>query len=528
LSKTSGQNYHCVGRHITYLPIMASSSAPRSALPIHPDGSSSSTPSRQPSQHASSSFRASPSPSTTSQSDDQEQDEMDEEEDIDDEDDFTDVGTSQFQLKERRNTLKAKGSAALAVSALNTNSSEHWQVMPADARNASAATLPHEILLHIFKYVSVNPPDLRRSLTVCKAWCLCGVELLWHRPSFQRISSLFKLIHIIRKPDQTFPYASYVRRLSLSVLAADLEDSLFGRLAVCTRLERLTLTGCTSITDDTIATVLTQTKHLVAADFSEVTQLTDKSIMAIAQNCPRLQGMNISGCKLVTSDAVALLAKNCKLLRRIKLCGCELIADSALTSLAQNCPVLLEVDLVNCPLITDTSVREMWKNSFHMRELRLAQCGNLTDLAFPAPHSSIQGVSSVGGHLASIQQQHNYYGSESAPASRGVSPFTHHDEATSQSQGQTDDTFPRTSSTPIQAPMHTHLRSIRMFDHLRVLDLTNCNTISDASIEGIVSNVPRIRNLILAKCTRLTNESVYSISRLGKNLHYLHLGHVSK
>lgn len=516
------------------------SSAPRPAL--HGDGSSSSTIS-QPSHHT---FRASPSPSATSQSDDPDQDEEEEEDDDDDDDDFTDVGSSQFQLKERRNTLKAKGSAALAVTAPASNSSEYWQVAPADARNASAATLPHEILLHIFKYVAAHPPDLREALTVCKSWCLCGVELLWHRPSFHRISSLFKMIHIIRRPDQKFPYASFVRRLSLSALATDLEDSLFGRLAVCTRLERLTLTGCTIISDDVISAVLSQTKHLVAADFSDVTQLTDKSILTIAQNCPRLQGMNISGCKLITSDSIARLAKNCKLLRRVKLCGCELIGDSALTALAQFCPVLLEVDLINCPLITDTSVREMWKHSFHMRELRLAQCGKLTDLAFPAPNSTVGNVSAANiigmggmlasggmGQIAALQQDFSYYGgSESAPASRGASPFSGQDNSSllAQQQGpmMSDDVFPRTSSIPSQAPMHSHLRTIRMFDHLRILDLTNCNTISDAAIDGIVSNVPRIRNLILAKCTRLTNESVYSIARLGKNLHYLHLGHVSK
>jgi F-box and leucine-rich repeat protein GRR1 len=74
----------------------------------------------------------------------------------------------------------------------------------------------------------------------------------------------------------------------------------------------------------------------------------------------------------------------------------------------------------------------------------------------------------------------------------------------------------------------THLAPPRTFDHLRILDITNCSTISDAAIEGIVTHVPRIKNLILAKCTRLTDDAVYSIAKLGKNLHYLHLGHVSK
>lgn len=481
-----------------------------------------------PEPRPSSSFRPSPSPSITSQSDDPDREEDDEVEDDEDDEDYTDVGPS---FKDRRNTLKARGSAALVP---KVNTSESWSVTPATARNASAATLPHEILLHIFKYVSINPPDLRRSLTVCKAWCLCGVELLWHRPSFYRISSLFKLIHNIRKPDQTFPYATFIRRLNLSLLGQDLEDSLFSRMDVCTRLERLTLTQCNGISDDTLSSVLRHTKHLVAADFTDVENLTDKTVFTIAENCPRLQGINLSGCKKVTSASIAALAKNCKLLRRVKLCGCDLVGDEALAALAEHCPVLLEVDLINCPLISDASVRKIWQYSFHMRELRLAQslaqAGKLTDLAFPAPPSTLQ--SSADAHMhtpiahgqISIINQGLSRGSDSAPTSRGASPMGNMNAPQSRplNLSSSHDTLPR-----VDIPIHTHLRASRMFDHLRILDLTNCNTISDASIEGIVSNVPRIRNLILAKCTRLTNESAYSIARLGKNLHYLHLGHVS-
>lgn len=474
-----------------------------------------------------SSLRPSPSPSITSQSDDPDRDEDDEVPEDDDEDDYTDVGAPQYNMKDRRNTLKARGSAALVP---QVNTSETWNMTPATAQNASAATLPHEILLHIFKYVAINPPDLRRSLRVCKAWCLCGVELLWHRPSFYRISSLFKLINIIRRSDQTFPYASFIKRLNLSLMAPDLEDSLFHRLAVCTRLERLTLTGCTQITDDVIASVLQHTKQLVAADFSDVSQLTDKSVLTIAENCPRLQGINLTGCKNITSSSIAALAKNCKLLRRVKLCGCELIGDEALSSLSEHCPVLLEVDLINCPEISDYSVRKIWQYSFHMRELRLAQCGKLTDLAFPAPPSSLTHSGPYGSVNASLTAPVSRpsilsRGSDSAPTSRGASPMG---VAPLRTAGGGSAFHTDSSATTETLPIHTHLHPSRMFDHLRILDLTNCNTISDAAIEGIVSNVPRIRNLILAKCTRLTNESAYSIARLGKNLHYLHLGHVSK
>ncbi|EPQ28235.1 uncharacterized protein PFL1_04062 [Pseudozyma flocculosa PF-1] len=460
------------------------------------------------------------SPSNTSQSDDGQ--------------DFADLASSSFNLDDKdlgtRQSILLNATSGARLSRRGTlipastsspPPSDTSSLMGVDA--ASATSLPHEILVHIFRYVAAFPPDLLACLQVCKAWCICGVELLWHRPSFYKISSLFKLIAVIRKPDQLFPYADFVRRLNFTILASQLEDKLFVRMSACSRLERLTLAGCCHIQDDTLITVFQNTKQLVALDLTDVANLTDSTLQTLARNCPRLQGINLTGCKKITSDGVVALAKSCKLLRRVKLCGCENIGDEALIALADHCPVLLEVDMINCPNITDRSVREIWKKSFHMRELRLAHCGDLTDDAFPSARGG-KGVPMLGTNQnlalrASIASA-GYHASESAPASRGSSP------ARFAGDGDADNDparFAAASSASLSSP----IPSQRLFDHLRILDLTSCNSITDDTVEGIVANVPRIKNLILAKCTRLTDESVYSISRLGKNLHYLHLGHVS-
>ena len=39
---------------------------------------------------------------------------------------------------------------------------------------------------------------------------------------------------------------------------------------------------------------------------------------------------------------------------------------------------------------------------------------------------------------------------------------------------------------------------------------------------------PRLRNLVLAKCKEITDRSVLAITKLGKNLHYIHLGHCAQ
>ncbi|KAN0061017.1 SCF ubiquitin ligase complex subunit [Thecaphora frezii] len=455
------------------------------------------------------------SPSNTSQSDDAQ--------------DFADLASSSFNLDDKgavaHQSRLLKDVSAVRLSRRGTLVPASVSSPPSTAGSlmgeevASASNLPHEILVHIFKYVAGFPPDLLACLQVSKAWCICGVELLWHRPSFYKISSLFKLIAVIRKTDQLFPYADFVRRLNFTILASQLEDKLFVRMNACTRLERLTLAGCCHILDDTLINVFQNTKQLVALDLTDVVNLTDATLRTLAENCLRLQGINLTGCKKITTEGVVELAKSCKLLRRVKLCGCENVGDEALIALADHCPVLLEVDMINCPNITDKSVREIWKKSFHMRELRLAHCGDLTDDAFPSARG-IKGVAMLGTSqnlaLRTGIGSSGYQPGESAGGSRGSSP--------ARFAGVENGAEPDSSRS---AGLTPPIASQRLFDHLRILDLTSCNSITDDTVEGIVANVPRIKNLILAKCTRLTDESVYSISKLGKNLHYLHLGHVS-
>ncbi|CAL1701042.1 unnamed protein product [Somion occarium] len=343
-----------------------------------------------------------------------------------------------------------------------------------------AARLPPEILIHILKHLH-SSRDLYHALLVSRAWCECTVELLWHRPSFTKLSTLGKMMRVLARDDQTFIYARFIRRLNFLYLGADLTDSLFGRLAQCVRLERLTLINCNSLTDGALARVLPCCPNLVALDLTGVVETSDRAIVALASSTKKLQGINLGGCKKLTDKAVLALAANCPLLRRVKLSHVEQVTDEAISALAKSCPLLLEIDLNNCKKITDSSVRDLWTYSCHMREMRLSHCVELTDSAFP-----------------------------SSPRSEVVLPTG-------------PNPFPL--STPLNTDKLPPLRVTKPFEHLRMLDLTGCSNITDETIEGIISVAPKIRNLVLAKCNQLTDVAVESICSLGKHLHYLHLGH---
>ncbi|TFK55512.1 RNI-like protein [Heliocybe sulcata] len=348
-----------------------------------------------------------------------------------------------------------------------------------NAGSSVAGQLPPELLIQILRHLH-SPRDLYHCMLVSRGWAECSVELLWHKPSFTTLSTLVKMIRVITAPNQSFTYVRFIRRLNFLSLGPDLTDAIFSRFAQCSRLERLTLVNCTSVSDCALSRVLPSCPNLVAVDLTGVSDTTDRTIIGLASSCPRLQGINLGGCKQITDKGILTLARHCKLLRRVKLSGLEALTDDSVSMLARQCPLLLEIDLNGCKLISDVGVRDLWMYSLQMREMRLSHCTELTDAAFPSPPT--------------------------APA-----------------DGPAITPFPRATSAELLPPLHLP----HSFDHLRMLDLTACARITDTALAGIIAVSSKIRNLALAKSTQITDIGIESICKLGKQLHYLHLGHAS-
>lgn len=169
----------------------------------------------------------------------------------------------------------------------------------------------------------------------------------------------------------------------------------------------------------------------------------------------------------------------------MKLRNIENLTDVPIILLSLHCPLLLELDLIGCTTLTSLALQQLARTSLQLRELSLHSCHRLTDTAFP-------------------------------PRALTPNPATPESALTTSS----GESIPR--PTLLKYPP-----SLRTFEHLRYLDLTALVLLTDDAIAGVVKWMPRIRNLIIAKCTALTNESVFSICGLGKHLHYLHMGHCS-
>jgi len=290
-------------------------------------------------------------------------------------------------------------------------------------------------------------------------------------------------MQVLSREEPTFAYAQFIRRLNLTSVGSDMSDSIFNQLTHCTRLERLTLVGCSKLSDDVIARTVPYFPNLIVIDLAGVESVTDRTVFALADRCRKLQGVNLLDCIQVGSSSVCALADECPALRRIKLSGLVDLTDEPVSALAMKSPLLLEIDLNGCKKLSDRAVRDIWTHSHKMRDLRLSHCVELTNLAFPAP----QNIRDPPPTPDPLRQ----------PA---------------------DSTWLPPSDLP-------PLRLSRPLENLRMLDLTSCSNITDDAVEGIVAASPGLRELVLSKCSQLTDRAVESISLLGKHLHSLQLSH---
>ena len=192
---------------------------------------------------------------------------------------------------------------------LNVNNVQNAVVPP-------IGRLPPEILIAIFSRLS-SPADLLNCMLVCRSWAANCVGILWHRPSCNKWDNLRSVVASVGKTDSLFPYAELVKRLNLSALTEKVSDGTVVPFTQCKRIERLTLTNCSKLTDKGVSDLVEGNRYLQALDVTELRSLTDHTLFTVAKNCPRLQGLNIAGCANVTDDSLIAVSESCRQLKRV-------------------------------------------------------------------------------------------------------------------------------------------------------------------------------------------------------------------
>ncbi|KAI0117950.1 hypothetical protein GGR51DRAFT_271744 [Nemania sp. FL0031] len=380
----------------------------------------------------------------------------------------------------------------------------------------TVAALPSEILISIFSRIS-DPKELLSCMLTCKRWARNVVEILWHRPScttWEKHSAICATLSLERP---FFTYTDFIKRLNLAALADRVNDGSVTPLAVCTRVERLTLTNCHNLTDGGLTPLVQSSQHLLALDLSGDNNITEKSIYAIAENCHKLQGLNISGCKQVSNDSLAKLAQSCRFIKRLKLNDCDQVDDAAVLAFANNCPNILEIDLHQCANIGNEPISALLAKEQSLRELRLASCELIDDGAFLAlpPFRTYENLRILD--LTSCSRLTDRAVEkiiEVAPRLRNL--------VLAKCSNITDVAVHAIAK--LQKNLHyVHLghcrhitddavkRLVRSCNRIRYIDLGCCVNLTDESVT-LLAGLPKLKRIGLVKCASITDKSMYALA----------------
>ncbi|KAG5984052.1 hypothetical protein E4U55_006187 [Claviceps digitariae] len=355
--------------------------------------------------------------------------------------------------------------------------------------------LPSEILISIFAKLGATA-DLYHCMLVSKRWARNAVDLLWHRPACTNWPKHRSICQTLGREHPFFSYRDFIKRLNLAALAEEVNDGSVMPLASCTRVERLTLTNCSGLTDSGLIALVSNSPSLLALDISNDENITEKSIIAIAENCKRLQGLNISGCDNISNESMIHLAQNCKYIKRLKLNECVQLRDNAVLAFAEQCPNILEIDLHQCVQIRNGPITALLSKGSCLRELRLAGCELIDDGAF-----------------LSLPEKRTY-------EHLRILDLTSCSRLTDAAVEKIIQVAPRLRNLVLAKCRNITDVAVNAISNLgknlHYVHLGHCGQITDEGVKRLVHSCNRIRYIDLGCCSNLTDDSVKKLALLPK------------
>ena len=384
-------------------------------------------------------------------------------------------------------------------------------------RVSPISRLPNELMVAIFQKLA-STGDLKSCMLVNKDWAQNSVALLWHRPQTSNWQAIHSVVRSIRSAHQFFDYDRLVKRLNLSSLSDQISDGTLLPFQSCNRIERLTLTNCSRLTDTSIAKMVSGNRALLALDVTGIEGVTDRTMKSVAENCFRLQGLNITNCRKITDEGLIAVAQSCRHVKRLKFNGCHQITDKAIIAFAGNCRQVLEIDLHECRQVEDDAISALIADMPNLRELRLAHCWRITDnaflnLPFETVFDSLRILDLTDcGELQDYGVQKIV---QAAPRLRNL--------VLAKCRQLTDRAV--MAITRLGKNLHyIHLghcaritdagviQLVRLCNRIRYIDLACCLMLTDNSITQLAT-LPKLKRIGLVKCGNITDRSIYALAK---------------
>jgi len=249
----------------------------------------------------------------------------------------------------------------------------------------------------------------------------------------------------------------------------DIMNILLQRLAYstsCLGIRQIRLDGCLRLSDSGLKVIALRCPELRALEISSCTQVTPKGVHHVLTNCPNMLYLNLSKCDSLTGFSYEFLTPlTFSAMRYLDLSTCSSVTDEDLHDFLSSMNYLQYLFLRRCDYISNVGLETIARYCQNLKEVSLNDCVNVTDHGIVKLLQSCQNV--------------RYLSLAKCPISNSV--------------------LEQLASVP-----NNSLRHVNFYD---------CDSITDSGIMKLSASCPRLRSLDIGRCAKLTDASLYGLSR---------------
>lgn len=177
--------------------------------------------------------------------------------------------------------------------------------------------LPAELLFNILAKLD-EVPDRYHCMLVSKKWAENAVRLLWEDIECDDPQDYDTICRALSSRSARFSYHSFIRKLTLAALSANINDKSVLPLAGCTGLEYLDLHASPDLTDAGLIALLEGFSQLDLLVIRGNNQITGRSMHVIASTCKKLTSLTLLRCNNISNESLVDFFASCTSITKVR------------------------------------------------------------------------------------------------------------------------------------------------------------------------------------------------------------------
>lgn len=162
---------------------------------------------------------------------------------------------------------------------------------------------------------------------------------------------------------------------------SEVDASLFSRLdlrdtPVLQSLSRLSLSGCTGVSDEGLGVIAAKCVHLTSLSLELCVAVSADGIGALAHGLHELEHLNLRSCGGVNDRALSAIAVGCPRIMHLDLSRCHGVSDSGLVALGSLRLPLRILSLRGCTLVSDIGIEALARGCRTLESLDMGNAHN--------------------------------------------------------------------------------------------------------------------------------------------------------